>query len=194
VAGFGWWVSVPIDQIRARFARTFLLGLVAEAGKPEGLHEELAPLAPEVRAVRHSPTPCRHARSEIATLPRRTVRHLLSTPLGRTVRYLPYAFKPRTCRRPGLQACPRPIGPSGEGRAPGRVRLAPLDYRTRPIWRPLPEVARRSRPTPMPTARGPQRKETARSLTCELSWPLTMRCVCRAAASPSSIYRGNPRY
>ena len=29
---------------------------------------------------------------------------------------------------------------------------------------PLPEVARRSRPTPMPTARGPQRKETARSL------------------------------
>ena len=82
--------------------------------------------------------------------------------------------KPRTCRRPGLQACPRPIGPSGEGRAPGRVRLAPLDYRTRPIWRPLPEVARRSRPTPMPTARGPHSKETARSLTCELSWPSTM--------------------
>jgi hypothetical protein len=120
------------------------------------------------------PTLCRRARSDIATLPRRIVRYLLSTPLGRTVRYLPLAFKPRTCRRPGLQACPRPTGPSGEGRAPGRVRLAPLDYRTRPIWRPLPEVARRSRPTPMPTARGPHSKETARSLTCELSWPSTM--------------------
>jgi len=25
LAGFGWWVSVPIDQIRARSARTFCL-------------------------------------------------------------------------------------------------------------------------------------------------------------------------
>ena len=38
----------------------------------------------------------------------------------------------------------------------------------------LPEVARRSRPTPMPTARGPHSKETAGSLTCEHPWPSTM--------------------
>src|SRR5439155_25692991 len=34
-----------------------------------------------------------------------------------------------------------PPGPSGEGRAPGRVRLAPPDYRTRPECAYLPEVA-----------------------------------------------------
>ena len=73
---------------------------------------------------------------------------------------------------PGLPEAP--LGPSGEGRAPGRVRLAPPDYRTRPECAYLPEVAGFSRPTPMPTARGPHSKETAGSLTCEHPWPSTM--------------------
>ena len=95
-------------------------------------------------------------------------------------------------RPSGLPEAPQ--GPSGEGRAPRRVRLAPLDYRTRTLGAYCP---RSPGAAGRPQCRQPEARNARRRpvrFTCELSWPSTMRCVCRAAASPSSIYRGNPRY
>ena len=57
-----------------------------------------------------------------------------------------------------------PIGAEWRGQGTKACTNSPTGLSDANTWCPLPEVARRSRPTPMPTARGPQRKETARSL------------------------------
>ena len=115
-----------------------------------------------VRCGRHSPH----------SLPALAISSLDRSGSYRSVATL--AFKPRTCRRPGLQACPRPHRAEWRGQGTKACSISPTGLSDAITWCPLPEVARRSRPTPMPTARGPHSKETARSLTCELSWPSTM--------------------
>ena len=59
-------------------------------------------------------------------------------------------------------------------------------------WCPLPEVARRSRPTPMPTARGPHNKETARSL--HLRTLVAVDYVCACAERPPARHRSFEEY
>ena len=156
-------VGVRPDRSNLSALRAHLfVGPRCRGQRAGNLHEEKAPLAPWFAAAGIHPTLCRHARSAVATLPRRTVPYPLR-PLG----VEPFGI----CRMhssPGLvgdqpsRAARGPFGAEWRGQGAKACPIAPPDYRTRPDLRLLPEVAGFSRPTPMPTARGPHSKETAR--------------------------------
>jgi len=85
------------------------------------------------------------------------------------------------CGKPGKRsdAALHSSRPAGSFRATPPPRLLHHDPGRGPAGRPQ---------CRQPEARSARRRPVR--FTCEHFWPSTMRCVCRAAASPSSIYRG----
>ena len=185
-------------RIRARCARTFEFDLAISVEVRSAALTTYRRRGRVLGAAASQEALCRrrHGSQRPAFTPLSAgTRDLFSRPLG-VVSFGSYARIQAPdlseTRPSGLPEAPR--GPSGEGRAPRRVRLAPLDYRTRTLGAHCP---RSPGAAGRPQCRQPEARNARRRpvrFTCELSWPLTMRCVCRAAASPSSIHRGTPRY